>query len=160
MIAAPFTGIRGEVRPEWILPGNPHLNLAYYLVLFDAASQAFFTELDMSGADPKGTGFSFFAAETHTIYEREMYLGDQALVSTTLMDADEKRIHLAHEMYRPGEAARIALLEIMYVSVNLANGRASPWPEDVLARIMTAKAAHDSLPRPAKTGRHVGIRRI
>ncbi len=28
MIPAPFTGYRGEIRPEWLSEGSPHLNAA------------------------------------------------------------------------------------------------------------------------------------
>ena len=41
MIPAPFDRYRGEVLPEWI-DLNGHMNLAYYTVLFDYASDLLF----------------------------------------------------------------------------------------------------------------------
>ena len=41
---APFDRFEGMVRPEWI-DANGHMNLAYYVVLFDSATDAIFEPL-------------------------------------------------------------------------------------------------------------------
>jgi len=157
-IAAPFTGSRGVVGPGWV-DDNNHMNLAYYLVLFDAASDALFEALGIGEAYRKEAGCTSFAAETHLVYEREMTLGDVAVISTTIIDADEKRLHLAHEMFREGEPDRVCLQEIMFVSVNLATRRSALWTPAAWTRLQTARDTHKNLPRPAKLGRSVGIPR-
>jgi acyl-CoA thioester hydrolase len=158
MIAAPFTGYRGEVRPAWV-DDNKHMNLAYYLVLFDGASDAIFEALGIGEAYRHETGCTSFAAETHLVYEREMNLGDTAVISTTIIDIDSKRLHLAHEMFRAGEVARVCLQEIMFINVNLATRRAAPWTPAALATLQAAHAAHNTLPRPDKLGRSIKIPR-
>ena len=40
-IPAPFDRYQGEVLPEWI-DANEHMNLAYYTVLFDYATDMLF----------------------------------------------------------------------------------------------------------------------
>lgn len=42
---APFDRFKGEVRPEWI-DLNAHMNLAWYTVLFDYATDMIFEALD------------------------------------------------------------------------------------------------------------------
>jgi acyl-CoA thioester hydrolase len=155
--AAPFTGSRGVVGPGWV-DDNNHMNLAYYLVLFDAASDALFEALGIGEAYRKEAGCTSFAAETHLVYEREMTLGDVAGISTTILDADEKRLHLAHEMFREGEPDRVCLQEIMFVSVNLATRRTALWTPAARSRQQAALAVHNKLPRPAKLGRRIGMR--
>jgi acyl-CoA thioester hydrolase len=155
--AAPFTGSRGVVGPGWVNDNN-HMNLAYYLVLFDAASDALFEALGIGEAYRKEAGCTSFAAETHLVYEREMTLGDVAVISTTILDADEKRLHLAHEMFREGEPDRVCLQEIMFVSVNLATRRTALWTPAARSRQQAALAVHNKLPRPAKLGRRIGMR--
>src|SRR5690348_308812 len=63
-IPAPYNRFEGEVLPEWI-DYNGHMNLAYYTVLFDYATDLLFDELglglDYRRATLKGT----FVAETH-----------------------------------------------------------------------------------------------
>ena len=39
-LAAPFDGYRDIVRPEWI-DHNRHMNMGYYLVVFDFATDEF-----------------------------------------------------------------------------------------------------------------------
>jgi acyl-CoA thioesterase FadM len=158
-IPAPFFGHRGVVRPGWA-DDNNHMNLAYYLVLFDGGSDALFEACGIGNAYRREAGCTPFAAETHLVYEREMNLGETAIIATTIIGVDEKRLHLAHEMYREGEAARICLQEILFVSVSLATRRAAPWTPDALTRLQAALTAHNTLPRPKKLGRAVGIRRI
>ena len=158
MIQSPFIGHRGIVRPGWV-DDNNHMNLAYYLVLFDGGSDALFEALGIGEAYRHEAGCTSFAAETHLVYEREMNLGDTALVSTTIIDVDEKRLHLAHEMYREGESDRVCLQEIMFINVNLTTRRAAPWTPAALTRLQSALAVHSALPRPAKLGRHIGLRK-
>jgi acyl-CoA thioester hydrolase len=157
MFKAPFIGHRGIVRPGWV-DDNNHMNLAYYLVLFDGGSDALFEALGIGEAYRHEAGCTSFAAETHLVYEREMKLGDTAVIATTIIDVDETRLHLAHEMYREGEPGRVCLQEIMFLSVNLTTRRVAPWTPDALTRLQSALAAHNTLPRPTKLGRHIGIR--
>ncbi len=154
MIATPFPAHRGQVRPEWA-DDNKHMNLAYYLVMFDAASDALFEALNIGAVYRHQADRTAFAAETHVLYEREMNVGDFANIFTTVVNVDEKRLHLAHEMFRDGEPARACLQEIMFVNVNLATRRATPWETAVLAGLLAARDAHAAT-RPAKLGRSIG----
>ncbi|OYV39583.1 MAG: hypothetical protein B7Z80_06855 [Rhodospirillales bacterium 20-64-7] len=157
-IAAPFIGHRGKVRPGWV-DDNDHMNLAYYLVLFDGGSDALFEELDIGEAYRHAAGCTSFAAETHLVYEREMSLGQTAVIATTILDVDARRLHLAHEMYREGEAERVCLQEILFVNVDLATRRSANWPDAQRARLEATLAVHNGLKRPAKLGRHIEIKR-
>jgi acyl-CoA thioester hydrolase len=158
MIAAPFQAHCGEVLPQWA-DDNKHMNLAYYLVMFDAASDAIFEVLNIGVSYRHDADRTAFAAETHLVYEREMNVGDWANIVTTVVDVDDKRLHLAHEMYRDGEAERACLQEIMFINVNLTTRRAAVWGDAVMKGLIDARDAHSMLPRPAKLGRSIGIRR-
>ena len=59
------------VLPEWI-DANGHMNLAYYVVLFDQATDLLYDALGVGQAYRDATGNSTFTAETHTLYEREV----------------------------------------------------------------------------------------
>jgi acyl-CoA thioester hydrolase len=156
LIAAPFTGHRGEVLPGWA-DDNQHMNLAYYLVMFDAASDAIFEELRIGQDYRKIAGSTCFAAETHLVYEQEMKVGDIANIVTTIIDVDPKRLHLAHEMYRDGSASRACLQEIMFINVNLTTRRAAHWTDDAMMHLQAAYEAHKALKQPDKLGRAIGI---
>src|ERR1700739_3534192 len=96
---APFDCYHGEVRPEWI-DHNGHMNLAYYTVLFDYATDLMFDELDPGLAYRRRTDLGTFVTETHNRYERELLVGDKVRVTIQILLANDKRLHLAHEMYR------------------------------------------------------------
>jgi acyl-CoA thioester hydrolase len=153
-----FLAHRGQVQPQWA-DDNKHMNLAYYLVMFDAASDAMFEVLNIGVSYRFDADRTAFAGETHLVYEREMNVGDWAEIFTTVVDVDEKRLHLAHEMYREGETARACFQEIMFVNVNLTTRRAAVWGDEVMRGLISTRDAHALLPKPVKLGRSLGIRR-
>jgi acyl-CoA thioester hydrolase len=153
-IAAPFEQYEGEVLPAWI-DANDHMNLAYYTVLFDYATDALFDAIGIGRQYKASTNNGTFAVETHNLYERELLLGDRVRVSTQILGMDGKRLHLAHQMLMIGDDQRAATQELMYLHVDLATRRVTPFPDGVRQRIAMAAAAHAYLPRPAWAGRRV-----
>ena len=104
---APFDRFEGVVRPEWI-DANGHMNLAYYVVLFDSATDAIFETLGIGWNYRHATSNGTFAVETHTLYERELLQGEVVRVCTLVLGHDAKRLHLAHEMRRAVDGRRAA----------------------------------------------------
>ena len=98
IMSKPVIEYEAVVRPEWI-DSNGHLNLAYYVVVFDLATDALYAALGIGDAYREASGNSCFTAETHTLYEREVRLGDRLLVKGWLLGADTKRLHYFHEMF-------------------------------------------------------------
>src|SRR2546421_12493413 len=96
-IPAPYQRFEGEVLPEWI-DWNGHLNLAYYVVLFDRATDLLFDELglglDYRRNEEKGT----FVVETHNLYERELLVGQQVPAATHILRLGPKRPHTRHDV--------------------------------------------------------------
>ena len=155
---APFDRYRGEVRPEWI-DINGHMNLAYYTVLFDYATDMMFDLLDLGRHYRVTTDNGTFVTETHNRYERELLVGDKVRVTIQILFADDKRLHLAHEMFRLDNGERAATQELLFLHVDLKERRVTPFPPELRARVHAAAAAHAALPRPAWVGRQVGIKR-
>jgi acyl-CoA thioester hydrolase len=157
-IPAPFARFEGEVLPEWI-DANGHLNLAYYVVLFDRATDALFDAIGIGIAYKEATNYGTFAVETHTLYERELLVGERVRVTTQILAADNIRLHLAHEMFAAASGRRAATQELMYVHVDLAARRVVPFPPAAGERVAAAARAHAALPRPQWVGRRIEMRR-
>jgi acyl-CoA thioester hydrolase len=167
-LPAPYDRFEGEVLPEWI-DHNGHLNLAYYIVLFDRATDLMFDELDLGDDYRRRTNNGTFVVETHNLYERELLVGDRVRVATQILAADGKRLHLAHEMFRIAapiappiappiaNAERAAAQELMFLHIDLTARRVSPFPPGLCERIAAAAASHAALPRPAWIGRHIAM---
>jgi acyl-CoA thioester hydrolase len=153
---SPFISHRGTVRPGWV-DDNGHMNLAFYLVLFDSGSDALFEILGIGESYRRAAICTCFAAETHLVYEQEVLLGQEVEIFTRVFDADERRMHVVHEMLR--DSVRVCMQEIMFVNVNLATRRSAPWTVDAAEQIQAAVAQSRMLPAPAKMGRAIGIRR-
>ncbi len=149
--ALPIAVHSDTVIAEWI-DRNGHLNLAYYLVLFDRATDALFDRLGIGAAYSAASGCSLFVAETHTLYERELTLGARVAIESHVLGADEKRLHLAHEMFAAESRRRAALLEGMVLHVDLKTRRVAPFPAALAASLA---AAVTSAP-PSGTGRRIG----
>jgi acyl-CoA thioester hydrolase len=152
---APFDRCRGEVLPEWI-DYNGHMNLAYYTVLFDQATDVLFDELGLGLDYRQSRQLGTFVAETHNLYERELLVGARVRIATQILGLDGKRLHLGHEMFALG-GARAATQELMFLHVDLVQRRVSPFPDDLYRRLAAAAAAHAALPRPSWTGRHIAM---
>ena len=152
----PFDRYEGEVLPEWI-DANGHMNLAYYIVLFDYATDALFDAIGIGRRYKDTTNHGTFVAETHNLYERELLVGEQVRVATRILGTDSKRLHLAHEMFSLANAERAATQELMYLHIDLAARRVVPWLPDASERVDAAAAAHARLARPGWAGRHIAM---
>ena len=155
---APFHQFRGKVLPAWI-DSNDHMNLAYYTVLFDQATDVIYDAFGIGFADDyKGrTQCGTMAAETHNVYVQELLVHEEVTVASHVVAVDAKRLHLAHEMYRASDGALTAMQELMYLHVDLRARKVAPWPAEVLAVLQGAAAAHAALPRPDWVGRRIAM---
>src|SRR3984885_8460979 len=137
IMSKPVIEYEAVVRPEWI-DSNGHLNLAYYVVVFDLATDALYTALDIGDAYREVSGNSCFTAETHTLYEREVRLGDKLLVKGWLLGADTKRLHYFHEMFHVDSGERSAVQELMALHIDMRVRRVAPYPPAIHAALQDA----------------------
>ncbi|MBV9537781.1 MAG: thioesterase family protein [Acidisphaera sp.] len=135
------------------------MNLAYYVVLFDAAADALFEALGYGTEARRPAKHGPFAVETHTLYERELLAGERVRVAAQVIGADPRRLHVAYEMARATDGVRAACQEVMYLNVDLRERRAAPFTPDVRARMEGAVAAHAALPALSWVGRRVALHR-
>jgi len=155
-MSKPVIEIEEVVRPEWI-DSNGHLNLAYYVVVFDIATDALYTALNIGDAYREATGFSCFTAETHTVYEREVHLGDTVHVRSWLLGADAKRLHYFHEMFHSESGERSAVQELMALHIDMGIRRVAPYPPDRHAALQQAVADYAPAELPKGAGRRIGL---
>jgi acyl-CoA thioester hydrolase len=155
-IAAPLDVYRDVVRPEWI-DNNGHMNMGYYLVVFDLATDAFFPWVGLDRAHRERHDVTTFCLEAHVTYQRELREGDPLRFTTQLLGFDAKRIHYVHEVYHARNGYLAATNELMSLHVSRATRRAIAMAPDVLQRLARIQAVHDTLPRPAHVGRRIGL---
>lgn len=144
------------VRPEWI-DHNRHMNVGYYLVVFDFATDEFLAWVGLDAAHRGRQGVTTFCLEAHVTYHREVHAGDPLRFTTRLLAHDAKRIHYVHAMYHGGEGYLAATNELLSLHVSEATRRSAPMAPAVLARLALIQVAHDTLPRPPQIGRVIGL---
>ena len=140
------------VRPGWI-DFNGHMNVAYYVLIFDHAVDALFNHVGLDTDYRTRTTGSTFTVESHITYDRELVEGDEARCTAQLMDFDEKRIHHYYEMYHATEGYLAATTEFMSLHVDLETRRVVPMPDAILDQLGGLMASHARLPRPENLGR-------
>jgi acyl-CoA thioester hydrolase len=153
---APLDRHRATVRPEWI-DGNGHMNVGYYVIAFDHATDTFCEQLGVAWDYVEHRLGMTFVLEAHVTYDREVRVDDPLRITTQLLDHDGKRAHVFHAMYQADEGWLAATNELVMLHVDFETRRAAPWRDETLRRLDRMAAAHRRLPWPAKAGRRIGL---
>jgi acyl-CoA thioester hydrolase len=77
---------------------------------------------------------SFFTAEAHVCYVRELKPDARVSVQTRLMDFDAKRIHLFQELMHV-DGWLSATCETLLLHIDMSGPRTTPMPDDVIAGV-------------------------
>lgn len=158
MPSLPYPPYRDAVAPDWI-DYNGHMNVAYYVLAFDRATDRLFDYLGIGEAYRRATQHSVFALEAHVTYERELRLGEEFEVASRIIDADRKRLHLFHALTRVKDNELSSTMEVMGLHVDMAGPKSAPLPNAAYAKVEALLAEHRLLPAPPQLGRKIGIRR-
>jgi acyl-CoA thioester hydrolase len=152
----PFDAFRAVARPEWI-DENGHLNMGYYVVVFDQATDAWLAHIGLGPDDRDRMDVTTFTLESHVCYLREVLEGVPLRFTTRLLGFDEKRIHYVHEMLHAEGGYLAATNELMSLHVSRATRRSAPMEPAVLERLAEVMERHADLPVPSQVGRRIGL---
>ena len=99
---------------------NNHLNVAYYVRIFDIAADVMLDNFNMGGESAKKDKKTTFVAEMHTIYNQEVKLGEEVETHVTYIDHDKKRIHYRLSMFHKEKKYLAATNEVLSLYVDLS----------------------------------------
>jgi len=131
------------------------MNLAYYVLLFDLATDTIYNALGIGPEYRATTGNSTFTAEAHTIYERELRLGERVRITSHLLGADAKRLHYFHEMFHAEQGHRVATQELLSLHIDLRVRRTTAFAPELLERMQRVVRAGAEGSLPAGVGRRI-----
>jgi acyl-CoA thioester hydrolase len=131
--------------------------MAYYHVLFDRAIEEGFSVVGLGEDYVEERNASYFAAEVHVLYRRELKAHDEVRATLQLIDYDDKRLHFYMELRHASESWVAASCEHLALHVDMATRKVVPFPEDILRNLAVMKAAHTRLTRPSSLGRVIGV---
>ncbi|WP_428036355.1 thioesterase family protein [Amphritea sp.] len=152
---------RTRIKPEW-LDYNNHMNVAYYVLIFDLAGVELVSQLGLSEAETEKTGISWMVLENHITYNNEVVLDQPVEITCQLVDHDSKRLHLYFEMFAladDGSQYLASTLEQMAMCVDLNSRSSCEFPASVTNQINAMARQQSDLPTPENIGRRIGIRR-
>jgi acyl-CoA thioester hydrolase len=155
---APFVSSVMRVEPAWI-DHNGHLNMAYYNMLFDRAVDEVLELLGCGEDYVKSRRQSWFTAEVHVRYLRELRADEPVRVTFQLLDYDAKRMHFFEQLFHAADGWVSATSENMALHVDMGAGKTAAFRSDIATGLGRMKAAHAKLPVPEAAGRHIAMSR-
>ena len=107
-----------KIIKEWV-DYNNHLNMAYYILIFDQALEVMLEKFKMGANSAKTEKRSTMVVETNTKYINEIKQEDEVDIILTFFDHDKKRLHLKLEMIEKKTKKISASIEWLSLYINL-----------------------------------------
>ncbi len=146
-----------QVLPSWI-DYNGHMTEFRYLQVFADTSDALLRLIGLD-MDYVAAGYSYYTVESHIMHHGECKLGERLYVTTQILAADDKRLHVFHSLHGGMDDRVVATAEHMMLHVDSGSGRACPALPQIREKLDPLVAAHADLPRHEVVGRFTGQRR-
>ena len=115
-----------NIIKEWVDYDN-HLNMAYYILIFDQALEVLLEKFKMGADSAKNEKRSTMVVETNTKYIKEVKESDEVDVMLTFFDHDKKRLHLKLEMIEKKTKKISSSIEWLSLYVNLETRKVSEF---------------------------------
>ena len=122
------------IKKEWT-DYNNHMNMAYYVLVFDQIWEIILEKFKMGEQSAKTTKMSTMVVETHTTYNNEVKEGDEVEINLTFFDHDKKRLHFKMEMIEKSSKKLSATLEMLSLYIDLNKRRVAEF-EDEKVKLM------------------------
>ena len=109
---------------------NNHLNVAYYVRIFDIAADVMLDNFKMGGESAKKDNKTTFVAEMYTAYNQEVRLGEEVETHVTYVAHDKKRIHYRLSMFHKEKKYLAATNEVLSLYVDLTKRKVVEFDAD------------------------------
>ena len=107
-----------KILNKWV-DYNNHLNMAYYVLIFDEAWEVMLEQFKMGSHSAETTNRSTMVVETNTQYISEVKENDEVDIMLTFFNHDKKRLHLKLEMIEKKTQKLSATMEWISLYIDL-----------------------------------------
>jgi acyl-CoA thioester hydrolase len=128
---------------------NRHMNMRWYLALFDEAGHAMDPMLGLTTDYLEVSGMGGFDLEHHLWYLAEVLIGETVAIRTRLLARSAKLVHYLMFMENETRGILASVFECVYAHTDLKARRTVPFPAPIAARIDALIAEHRALAWPA-----------
>ncbi len=124
-----------ETIPESYRDVMGHMNIRWYMALFDEAAWNFFATFGIDVAYTKSANAGAFALQQFITYLAEVHIGETIVVRTRLLGYSAKRVHFMHFMINETTSTVAATMEVLGAHADLSARRTSPFPSPIVAKL-------------------------
>ena len=117
------------IKKEWT-DYNNHMNMAYYVLVFDQVWEIMLEKFKMGESSAKTSKMSTMVVETHTTYNNEVKQGDEVEINLIFFDHDKKRLHYKMEMIEKSSKKLSATLEMLSLYIDLSKRKVSEFENE------------------------------
>ena len=117
------------IKKEWT-DYNKHMNVAYYVLVFDEAWEVMLQKFKMGENSAKTTEMSTMVVETYITYNNEVKEGEKVDIFLTYFDHDKKRLHYRLEMIEKSSKKLSATIELLSLYVDLKKRKVSEFENE------------------------------
>ena len=135
-------------REEWT-DRNQHVNIRYYIAVFDDAGDAFYPTVGLGDADHRERESGTMDLEHHTHFVRELRAGDGISVYMRIVGVSAKRFHYLMFLVNETHGQVASIFECVNTFVDLNQRKSAPWPEEVRTALESLCETHSRLAWPA-----------
>ena len=119
------------IRKEWT-DYNNHMNMAYYVLVFDQVWEVILEKFKMGENSAKTTNMSTMVVETYTTYINEVKEGEEVEINLIFFDHDKKRLHIKMEMIEKLSQKLSATIEMLSLYIDLNKRKVSEFEKEKL----------------------------
>lgn len=124
---------------------NGHMNMRYYLALFDDAGYGLIEMIGLSLEYHQQHGTGGFDLEHHVHYLAEVAIGDQVTIYARMFNRTAKRIHYLMFMVNNTQGKLAAIFECVNSFADLTARKTAPYPPEIAAQIDAILSVHQAL---------------
>lgn len=131
--------------PSDYLDRMGHMNVRWYMALFDEAAWRYFDSLGMTETYYRENHAGGFALKHHVSYLAEVRVGESVTLHGRILGRSAKRVHFMLFMVNETTGVLAATLEVLGSHADMRIRRTSPYPPDISARLDELLAEHSAL---------------
>jgi len=128
---------------------NLHMNVRWYLALYDEAGDAMYPRLGLTAEYFAASGMGGFDLEHHLWYAAEVRIGDTVVIRARILARSAKLFHYMMFMVNETRGVLSSLFECVHAHADLRTRHTAPFPAPVAVQIDALIAAHRALTWPA-----------
>jgi acyl-CoA thioester hydrolase len=134
-----------EAIPTDYLDIMGHMNVRWYVALYDTAAWKFFDSFGMNESYYRAEQAGGFALKQFIQYLAEVRVGENVAIRGRMLGRSAKRIHFMLFMVNETTHTQASTFEVLGSHADMRIRRTSPYPQAIAAKLDATIAEHNAL---------------